>query len=211
MNAPAPHPHRCTLACIFSVNRWDPLVGTIPTERKSRIRNNEPREPRGLTRAVKLLWLYSAASLLLFSFALARSCLFWFPPPFSLRAFHPFSSPLFFLSTARLLPFPHIAIYILLHAIALIPRLVPAVRRILYLRSSLDDNGDNSANYSSWILGWSFSRWKDPVFKAREKYHCIIIQVTFKSTKRNVCREDYTITSLPCQLVSEEGSRDRCH
>lgn len=43
------------------------LIGGIsgrsapPTERKSRIRNNEPREPRGLTRAVKPLWLYSAA------------------------------------------------------------------------------------------------------------------------------------------------------
>lgn len=103
------------LACIFSVNRWD-LVGAAPTERKSRIRNNEPREPRGLTRAVKLLWLYSAASLL-FSFVLA--CSFFLS--FSLLSSLFIAAPLRLRSSSsrpRQSPFPHIAIYILLHAMS---------------------------------------------------------------------------------------------
>lgn len=114
----APYPaciRRCTLACIFSVNRWD-LVGAAPTERKSRIRNNEPREPRGLTRAVKPLWLYSAAPAPLF--IRIGSCFFFSLLFASLNPFHRRSvlSPFLFLSSRVGFLFLHIAIYILLHA-----------------------------------------------------------------------------------------------
>lgn len=123
MNArrcPGPYPaciHRCTLACIFSVNRWD-LVGAAPTERKSRIRNNDMSlASRAVWReAVKPLWLYSAAPLL-FSFVLADFFFFFLflsslfiAAPLRLRS--SFSRP-------RRFPSPHdIAICILLHAMS---------------------------------------------------------------------------------------------
>lgn len=120
----------CILACIFSVNRWD-LVGAAPTERKSRIRNNEPREPRGLTRAVKPLWLYSAAPLL-FSLVLA---LFFLPLP--LIPFHRRSAPSSFLifSSASVSLSPRYTYhYTRCRAIELIPRIALTVQQIQRLR-----------------------------------------------------------------------------
>lgn len=144
---------RCTLACICSVNRWA-LVGAAPTERKSRIRNNEPREPRGLTRAVKSLWLYSAASLL-FSFVLAR---FFF---FSLRTSHPFSSLL--RSAFDLLPLGRVSFlflisrYTLLHAMLLDSVNFSLANSTFAL--SFVDNDDNSINceFSEYALKEKYS------------------------------------------------------
>lgn len=132
---------------------WD-LVGAAPTERKSRIRNNEPREPRGLTRAVKPLWLYSAAPLL-FSFVLAD--FFFFP----------FLSSLFIAAPLRLrsssscpcrFPSPHdIAICILYYtrcrAIALIPRTALVLRRIQQFSVMSDDNCESLQYVMTFRVG----------------------------------------------------------
>lgn len=150
-----------------SVNRWD-LVGTAPTERKSRIRNNEPREPRGLTRAVKPLWLYSAASLL-FSLAL------FFPLSFSLRVSQPFSSPLcpalrLSASRPRQFPFPRIAIYILLHAMSR-DSAHSKDHPNCSANSTFDDHGVTVAQIAN--LRSDLSRWKSRLKILLKRYRVI--------------------------------------
>lgn len=130
------------------------IGGTAPTERKSRIRNNESREPRGLTRAVKPLWLYSAASPL-FSFVLA---LFFFPSSFSpcLSTLFIAALPRLRFSSSRPRQFPFLCIsrytyyYTRHRAIALIPRIALTLRRISHAYAIvLDDHGDSSTNCES--------------------------------------------------------------
>lgn len=206
---PRVYPSRCTLACIFSVNRWD-LVGAVPTERKSRIRNNEPREPRGLTRAVKPLWLYSAAPLL-FSFVLARFLLF--PLLCASIPFHRRSALPSFLFSSRLFSFPFLIprytyYYTRCRAIVLIPRNVLTARRILHLHYR---STTIARQLRIFGIHDDFSRWKNrlkyypnstALLKCYYSNHVIFnLLFTYLKEWKKIFADNYRITLL---LLSEK-------